>query len=59
MSCLEMIWGHGAFVQLLCRNWCSSTLVTGFSGNLWSFLKEVKPFVVYVVEHRMALEPVH
>ena len=27
------------------------------SGNLWSCLKEVKPLVVYDVEHGMALEP--
>ena len=31
-------------------------LETGVSGNFWSFLKEVKPFVVYDVEHGMALE---
>ena len=29
------------------------------SGNLWSCLKEVKPIVVYDVEHRMALEPMY
>ena len=29
----------------------------GFSGNLWSFLKEVKPLVVYYVERGMAMEP--
>ena len=28
------------------------------SGNLWSCLKEVKPLVVYDVEHRMAVEPI-
>ena len=26
------------------------------SGNLWIFLKDVKPFVVYDVERRMAME---
>ena len=30
----------------------------GVSGNLWSFLKEVKPLVVYDVERGMAMEPV-
>ena len=29
----------------------------GVSGNLWSCLKEVKPFVMYDVERGMALEP--
>ena len=29
----------------------------GLSGNLWSCLKEVKPLVVYGVEHRIGLEP--
>ena len=27
------------------------------SGNLCSFLKEVKPLVLYDVEHRIAMEP--
>ena len=47
---------HGAFLELLCENWCSSILETGVSGNLWSCLKEVKPLVVYDVEPGMALE---
>ena len=29
----------------------------GFSGNLWIAVKDVKPLVVYDVEHRMAMEP--
>ena len=29
-----------------------------FSGNLWSFLKEVKPLVIFDGERGMALEPV-
>ena len=28
------------------------------SGNVWSFLKEVKPLVVYDVERGMAMEPI-
>ena len=48
---------HGTFLDLLCRNWCSSRLETGFAGILWSCLKEVKPLVMYDVERRMALEP--
>ena len=31
--------------------------ITGVSGNLWSFLKDVKPLLVYDVEHGMAMEP--
>ena len=30
---------HGAFLDFLCWNWCSSRLETGVSGNLWSCLK--------------------
>ena len=29
----------------------------GVSGNLCSFLKEVKPLVLYAVEHGRAMEP--
>ena len=47
---------HGAFLKLLYGNWCSSTLETGVSGNLWSCLKEVKPRVMFDVERGMALE---
>ena len=31
--------------------------MTGVAGNLWSFLKEVKPLVLYDVEHGIAKEP--
>ena len=48
---------HGAFLKLLCGNWCSFRLETGVSGNILSCLKEVKPLVVYNVERWMALEP--
>ena len=29
------------------------------SGNLWIFLKDVKPLGVYGVEHEMAMETMH
>ena len=48
---------HGTFLDLLCGNWCSSRLETGFAGILWSCLKEVKPLGLYNVECSMALEP--
>ena len=48
---------HGAFLELLCRNWCSSRLETGVSGNLLSCLKEGKALVVYDVEHGLTLDP--
>ena len=48
---------HGAFLEFFCRNWCSYILETGVSGNLSSFLKEVKPLVLYDVEHGIAMEP--
>ena len=35
----------------------SCRLETGVSGNLCSFLKEVKPLVLYAVEHGIAMEP--
>ena len=31
----------------------------GVSENLCSFLKEVKPLVLYSVEHRIAIEPMN
>ena len=48
---------HGAFLELLCSNWCSSKIEMGVSGNFWSCLKEVNPLVVYDVECGMAVEP--
>ena len=30
----------------------------GVSGNLWIFLKDIKPLVVYDVEHGMSMDPV-
>ena len=30
---------HGAYLEFLCWNWCSSIFEMGFSGNLWSRLK--------------------
>ena len=50
---------HGAFIQLLYWNWCSSRLEMGVSGNLWIFLKDVKPLGVYDVEQEMAMETMH
>ena len=32
-------------------------LETGVSENLWSFLKGVKPLVLYDVDHRIVMEP--
>ena len=42
---------HGAL------NYYSYRLETGVSGNLCSFLKEVKPLVLYDMEHRISMEP--
>ena len=50
---------HASLLELLCWNWCSYLLVSGFSGNLWSCLKEVKPLVMCDVECGMAPEPMH
>ena len=48
---------HGAVIELLYRNKYSYRLETDVSGNLCSFLKEVKPLVLYDVEHGIAMEP--
>ena len=46
-----------AFLELLSCNWCSSSVESGVSGNLWIYQKEVKPLVVYDVDRGMALKP--
>ena len=48
---------HGTFFALLCFNEYSYRLEAGVSENLCSFLKEVKPLVLYSVEHGIAMEP--
>ena len=48
---------NGTFFTLLCCNEYSYRLDAGVSENLCSFLKEVKPLVLYSVEHRIAMEP--
>ena len=48
---------HGAFLELLYRKSYSYRLETGVSVNLCSFLKEIKPLVLYDVDHGIALEP--
>ena len=42
---------------MLFGNLYSCRLETGVPGNLFSFLKEVKPLVLYAMEHRIAMEP--
>ena len=48
---------HGTFFALLCYNEYSYRLEAGVLENLCSFLKEVKPLVLYSVEHGIAIEP--
>ena len=48
---------HGTFFTLLCWNEYSYRLEAGVSENLCSFLKEVKPLVLYSVENGIAMEP--
>ena len=48
---------HGAFLEFLCRNWCSHRLETGVSGNLWSCPKEAKPIFLYDGEWGIAVKP--
>ena len=48
---------HGTFFERMCRNEYSYRLVAGVSENLCSFLKEIKPLLLYSVEHGIAMEP--
>ena len=48
---------HGTFFMLLCFNEYSYRLEAGVSENLCNFPKEVKPLVLYPVEHGIAMEP--
>ena len=47
---------HGTFFALLCCNEYSYRFEAGVSENLCRFLKEVKPLVLYSVEHGIAME---
>ena len=44
---------HGTILKLLYWSWCSCILETVGSGKLWSFLKGVKPLVLYDVDGGM------
>ena len=46
----------GRSLKLLYSNWWSSILETVFSGNLSSFLKGVKPLVLYDVDRGLVME---
>ena len=48
---------HGAFLKVLCCNWCSYRLETGVSGYLWRCAKEAKPIVLYDREWDITLKP--
>ena len=48
---------HVTFLKLLYLTWWSSILEKVVSGNLSSFLKGVKPLVVYDVDRRVVMEP--
>ena len=48
--------GRGLSSSLLYRNSYSYRLETGVSGNLYSFLKEVKALVLYALELGIAME---
>ena len=45
-----------SFILLLYRYWSFYRLEMGVSGNLWSFVKDVKPLVVYDVEWEMPMD---
>ena len=48
---------HGTFFALLCWNEYSYRLEAWVSENLCSFLKEVKPLVLYDVKYLIAMKP--
>ena len=52
-----MIFGAWKFLRAAVLNEYSYRLEAGVSENLCSFLKEVKPLVLYSVEHGIAMEP--
>ena len=56
-SHLEIIWCTWSFPPVAVQIWCSSRLGSVFSGNLWSFLKEVKPLVMFDGECGISLVP--
>ena len=53
----EMIWGARNIPQVLYCNWWSSILETVVLGNLSSFLKWVKPLVLYDGDRGVVMEP--
>ena len=55
-SHLGTIWGAWSFPRVAVLILISYRLETGVSGNLFRFLKEVKPLVLYAVEHRIAVQ---
>ena len=48
---------HGAFFELLYGNYYSYRLEIDVSGNLYSFLRELKALVLYDVKNGIAIEP--
>ena len=48
---------HGTLLKPLYWNWWSSILETGVSANLSSFLKGIKPLVLYDVDCGMFMKP--
>ena len=48
---------HGTFLKLLYWNWWSSIIEMVVWGNLFSFLKGVKPLVLYAVHRGEFMEP--
>ena len=46
----------GSFILLPYWSWGSYRFEMGTSGNLWIFIKDVKPLVVYDVECEMAMD---
>ena len=50
---------YGTFFELLCLNEYSYRLEADVSENLCNSLKEVKPLVLYSVEHAIAMEPMN
>ena len=53
----KMIWGAHNFPQVAVLKLMILYIEAGVSVNIWSFLKGVKPLVLYDLDHRMNMEP--
>ena len=51
------VMGYPEFSSCCCTEIDDPLYLSGVSGNLWSFIKEVKTLVLYLVDRGMLMEP--